>query len=361
MRNRLLISVFGVLLFVGLAGCSGADGENASGGEVDDELSDELIIFNWNEYMPDEILEGFEEEFGVDIVYSTFSSNQEMLAKIKSGTVPYDIAFPSASYMERIIEEGLLNEINFDNIPNFKNIADEWKSQDFDPDNKYSVAYLAGTTGIIYNKSKISTPPTSWEDLWNPEYNGRVMALEGPDEINWMLQQYIGSEINDPTVEQIEEGGDVFKELVPNIFKFSEVQKAEFVNGEAWISLGYSGEAGLAYLENEDIDFVLPEEGGFKWSDNMVIPNTSQNQATAEAFINYVLRPEVSKLLSEEFVYTNPNEAAFELLDEEDQNIPGLNMTPEQLENTESTTTIDAERTQVINEVIQEAIVAGGH
>ncbi|HLR71113.1 MAG TPA: extracellular solute-binding protein, partial [Pseudogracilibacillus sp.] len=167
MRNRLLISVFGVLLFVGLAGCSGADGENASGGEVDDELSDELIIFNWNEYMPDEILEGFEEEFGVDIVYSTFSSNQEMLAKIKSGTVPYDIAFPSASYMERIIEEGLLNEINFDNIPNFKNIADEWKSQDFDPDNKYSVAYLAGTTGIIYNKSKISTPPTSWEDLWN--------------------------------------------------------------------------------------------------------------------------------------------------------------------------------------------------
>src|SRR5690625_7995484 len=129
MRNRLLISVFGVLLFVGLAGCSGADGENASGGEVDDELSDELIIFNWNEYMPDEILEGFEEEFGVDIVYSTFSSNQEMLAKVKSGTVPYDIAVPSGSYVKVMAEEGLLNEINFDNIPNYENIDDEWKNQ----------------------------------------------------------------------------------------------------------------------------------------------------------------------------------------------------------------------------------------
>lgn len=360
MRKRLLM--FGIILLFGLVACSStkdAESKGKAGGEEGD-LGDELIIFNWSEYMPDEIISGFEEEFGVDIVYTTFSSNQEMLAKIRSGTVSYDLAVPSDHYVQVLQEEGLLNEINFDNIPNFKNIADEWKNLKFDPDNKYSVTYMYGFDGIFYNKSKIDEPPTSWGDLWNSKYKGHVVVMEAADEISDMLQQYLGNDMNDPTVEQIEAGGEKFKELVPNILMFSETPVAELVSGEVWIGYGYSGEAGVAYLENKDIDFVMPKEGGIRWTDNMVIPSTAKNQATAEAFINYLLRPEVSKLLSEEFPYGNPNTAVLELLDEEHAKIPGISLPPEQIENSEWSAVLDPERTQAVNRVIQEAKVAGG-
>ncbi|HLR72109.1 MAG TPA: spermidine/putrescine ABC transporter substrate-binding protein [Pseudogracilibacillus sp.] len=365
MRKRFMVSIFGVLLLFGLVACSGSEEtegtEDASGEEADNELSDELVIFNWSEYMPDEIIEGFEEEFGVDVTYTTFSSNQEMLAKIQSGTVAYDIAIPSDFYVQVLKEEGLLNEINFDNIPNYENIADEWKSLPYDPDNEYSVTYMYGFDGIYYNKTKVDEPPTSWEDLWNPDYKGHVVVVEAADEINNMLQQYMGNDMNDPTEEQIEEGGELFKELVPNVLKFTEAPKAELVSEDAWIGFGYSGEAGVAYLENEDIDFVLPEEGGIKWTDNMVIPSTAENQATAEAFINYMLEPEVSKILSEQFPYGNPNTAAVELLDEDHANIPGITLPSELVEKSEWAEVLDPDRTQVVNRVIQEAKVAGGH
>src|SRR5690625_688181 len=245
MRKRLLM--FGTILLFGLIACSNTKDAESKGGAGDEEgdIGGELIIFNWSEYMPDEIISGFEEEFGVDIVYTTFSSNQEMLAKIRSGTVAYDLAVPSDHYVQVLQEEGLLNEINFDNIPNFKNIADEWKNLNFDPDNKYSVTYMYGFDGIFYNKSKIDEPPTSWGDLWNSKYKGHVVVMEAADEISDMLQQYLGNDMNDPTVEQIEAGGEKFKELVPNILMFSETPVAELVSGEVWIGYGYSGEAGV--------------------------------------------------------------------------------------------------------------------
>src|SRR5690625_2673589 len=310
--------------------------------------------------MPDEIITDFEEEFGVKVVYSTFSSNQEMLSKIKSGTVPYDLAVPSDFYVEIMAQEGLLLEIDLDNIPNFENIADEWKDLEYDPENKYSVPYLYGYDGIIYNKSIITEPPTSWGDLWNPDYAGHVVIMDAADEISDMLQQYLGNDMNDPTEEQIEAGGEKLKELVPNILLFSETPEPQLVSEEAWIAYGYSGEAGVAYLENEDIDFVLPEEGGIKWTDNMVIPSSAANKYTAEVFINYLLRPEVSKLLVEEYPYGNPNTKALELLDDEEfSKIPGQDLPKEQTDKAQWSHNLDPDRTQVVNRVIQKAKIEG--
>lgn len=328
----------------------------------DAEMSDELIIFNWSEYMPDEIISDFEEEFGVKVVYTTFSSNQEMLSKIKSGTVPYDIAVPSDFYVEVMAQEGLLQEIDLNNIPNFENIADEWKDLEYDPGNKYSVPYLYGYDGIIYNKSIITEPPTSWGDLWNPDYAGHVVIMDAADEISDMLQQYLGNDMNDPTEEQIEAGGEKLKELVPNILLFSETPEPQLVSEEAWIAYGYSGEAGVAYLENEDIDFVLPKEGGIKWTDNMVIPSSAANKYTAEVFIDYLLRPEVSKLLVEEYPYGNPNTKALELLDDEEFNkIPGQDLPKEQTDKAQWSHNLDPDRTQIVNRVIQKAKIEGGN
>jgi len=352
---------FVLLLMVPLAlvACDTSDNTGNANGNEDDELADELIIFNWSEYMPDQIIEDFEEEFGVKVTYSTFSSNQEMLAKVQSGTVAYDLVVPSDFYVQVMEEADLLEEIDFDNIPNFENISDQWKGLDFDPDNKYSVTYMYGFDGIIYNKDKIDEP-TGWEDLWNPEYEGHVVLMDANDELNDMMQQYMGNDINDPTIEQIEEGGEKLKDLMGSVLMFTETPEAQLVNGEGWIAYGYSGEAAVAHKENEDIEFVLPEEGGIRWTDNMVIPTTSKNKYTAEVFIDYLLRPEVGKLLSEEFPYGNPNDKAVELLSEEDRNLPGLNLPDEEVEKAVLSEVLDADRTQVVNRVVQEAKVKGG-
>lgn len=309
--------------------------------------------------MPQEFLDNFEKEFGVKVVYTTFASNQEMLAKVKSGADAYDLVVPSDYSVKVMSEEGLLEKINSNHIPNYKNITEEWKGLSYDPDNTYSVPYMYGLYGLIYNKDKIDTP-TSWGDLWNPDYKGHVVLMDATDEINDMLQQYMGNNINNPTVEQITEGGEKSQELMPNILMFTELPEGPLVSGEAWIVYSYSGEAAVASKENPAIDFVLPKEGGIIDMDHMVIPTTSQNKDAAEGFINYLLRPEVSKLLLEEFPYGNPNPKAVELLAEKDINVPGLNLPQEQIEKAVWSEVLDAEKMQVVNRVIQEAKIKTG-
>lgn len=368
-KGKLFVVPLLLLLGIFLAACSGSDNNDSSSNNQTDsgdsessgEIGGELVIFNWTEYMPQEVLDMFEEEFGVDIVYTTFASNQEMLAKVKSGTVAYDIVVPSDFYVQVMIEEGLLQKINFDNIPNFENIADEWKNLEYDPNNEYSVVYMYGYDGIIYNKDKVKETPTSWGDLWNPEYKGHVVLMDAADELMNMAHQYLGHDMNDPTEDEINEAGEKLKELMPNVMMFTEAPEAQLVNGEAWIVYGYSGEAGVAYKENPAIDFVLPEEGGIKWTDNMVIPANAKNKEAAEAFINFILRPEISKMLSEDYPYGNPNVKALELLGEEHTNLPGLNVPPEAVEKAQWAKVLDPQRTQLVNRVVQEAKIQAGN
>lgn len=368
-KGKLFVVPLLLLLGIFLAACSGSDNNDSSSNNQTDsgdsessgEIGGELVIFNWTEYMPQEVLDMFEEEFGVDIVYTTFASNQEMLAKVKSGTVAYDIVVPSDFYVQVMIEEGLLQKINFDNIPNFENIADEWKNLEYDPNNEYSVVYMYGYDGIIYNKDKVKETPTSWGDLWNPEYKGHVVLMDAADELMNMAHQYLGYDMNDPTEDEINEAGEKLKELMPNVMMFTEAPEAQLVNGEAWIVYGYSGEAGVAYKENPAIDFVLPEEGGIKWTDNMVIPANAKNKEAAEAFINFILRPEISKMLSEDYPYGNPNVKALELLGEEHTNLPGLNVPPEAVEKAQWAKVLDPQRTQLVNRVVQEAKIQAGN
>lgn len=354
---KLYFSLVLALMFV-LASCSTADNEKTNGSN-DDEMSDELVIFNWTDYMPDEIIEGFEEEFDVDVTYSTFASNQEMLSKIQSGTVNYDIAVPSDSYVQVMRDNDLLEKINFDNVPNFENISDEWKKLDFDPNSEYSIVYAYGYDGLIYNKDKIDKP-TSWEDLWETEYEGRVVVMEAGDELNDMVQQSMGNDINNPSEEQIKEGGEKLKELMPNVLKFTEAPTPELVSEEAWLVYGYSGEAAAAHLDNDNIEFALPEEGGIRWTDNMVIPKDAENKVTAETFMDYLLRPEVSKKLTEDFPYGNPNGEAVKELDEEIRELPGLDIPTEEAEDVTLSNLLEPEKNEVVNQTIQEAKIKGG-
>src|SRR5699024_5101200 len=164
------------MLTIGLIACSNSESAGSSSDSGDEELSDKLYFFNWGENIDPQILKDFKEEFGVEVVYDTFASNQEMLTKISSGVATYDVIVPTDYFIEEMNKEGHLAELNMDNIPNFKYIAEELRDPSFDPGNKVSIPYLYGSSGIAYNKEEIGNL-TSWEELWNPEYKGRVATL----------------------------------------------------------------------------------------------------------------------------------------------------------------------------------------
>ncbi|MYL40623.1 polyamine ABC transporter substrate-binding protein [Virgibacillus salexigens] len=320
--KHLRLAVGLVFFLVLLTACSDSNDDttkakqnNSSGEQA---LSEELYFFNWGENIDPEILKDFEKEYGVKVVYDTYSSNQEMITKLSSGTVAYDIVVPTDYFVQQMIQEGMLQELNLENIPNLENIEEEFRDPSFDPGNKYSVPYLYGSIGIVYNKEKVETP-TSWDDLWNPKYKNHVTIQETPREgISMALQKHY-YDINQPTEETLSEAKKSLLKIKQNILAYDSTPAGNLVNEEVWISQVYSDQAGTAMEENNNLDYVLPEEGGMLWMDNFVIPKTSKNKYTAEVFINYMLEAEVSKKLTDAIPSSNPNAAAKDLMSEEEK------------------------------------------
>lgn len=366
MKKQLILLVFAIFsCMIFLVACGSVTEEtaeteqnNVTETEPEQQLAKEINVFNWSESIPDEVIRGFEEEFGVKVNYSTFDSEQNMLAKVKSGLVPYDVTFPTAPFLVEMIESDMLYELDLANIPNFEYILDEWKDLPTDPGNKYSVPYNYGLTGIVYNKEKVETP-TSWNDLWNPEYAGHVIALEDSMELMNMLLQSEGFDINNPTEDQLVQAGEKLKSLMPNLLTFSPAPSKLLASGEAWIGHSYCGEAGVAWETNKNIDCVMPKEGGLTWYSAIVVPKTSKNKYTAEVFINYLLRPEVSIKITEAYPYPNPNRGALELFSNEMKEVPGLFPEPEVIEKAELEREFTPEQLNILNRVIQEAKVQG--
>lgn len=343
------------IAFVFILAACGSD-ENAGGSNGDEELADKLYLFNWGEYMPQSVIDDFQKEFDVEIVYSTYSSNQEMLTKLNSGTVNYDIVVPTDYIVGRMIKDDMLLEINMDNIPNFENIQSVFQERDYDPGNKYSIPYLYGSTGIAYNKTKIDGTP-KYADLWNEEYAGHVTVQDDPRESLAMVLQVLGKDMNNPSEADLEEAKAELAKLHPNLLAYDVSPSAQLISGEAWISHTYSGEAAIAMLENPDITYVLPEEGGELWMDNLVIPKSANSKYTAEVFINYLLRPEISKRLSDEFPYSNPNQGALDLMSEEERTNPASYPPEDQLANAEWFKDLPAETIQTMNRLYKEVKV----
>lgn len=284
----------------------------------DQKLAKELNIFNWSEYLPQSIIDQFEKEYGVKVNYDTYSSNEELLSKLMAGGTQYDLIVPSDYMVDIMIKQGLLAPLDKNNIPNLKNLDPQFLNQYFDPGNKYSVPYMWGTVGITYNKAKVKNPPTSWADLWNPAYRGRVVMLNDSREVIGAALQLLGYSKNETDPAKLAQAKAKLKELLPNVKSFdSDSPKTLFLNGEVWIGQTWSGEAALAYQENPDIGYVLPKEGGGRFLDSMAIPKGAPHKYTAEVFINFLLRPEISAELSKAFPYGNPNKAALEILPED--------------------------------------------
>jgi spermidine/putrescine transport system permease protein len=275
----------------------------------------ELLLFGWSEYIPDAVIDGFSKETGIKVYYETFASNEEMLSKLLAGGTAYDLIQPSEYTVEALLKQNRLQALDPANVPNLKNIAPEMRGRPHDPELKYCAPYLAGTVGIVVNTEKVKDPIKSYKDVFQPKYKGRIVVVNDAREmVTWALAtQGIGpNEINPDTLAKAKTVLGDWVKLV-KVFD-SDSPKTALLNGDVDIGVIWSGEAAILYEQSKKFEFNLAEEGAHLYIDNLCIPSEAKNKLGAEMFINYVLRPEISKQISDKFPYLNPNVEARKLL-----------------------------------------------
>jgi len=279
-----------------------------------------LYVYNWSEYLPEAVLEQFEQETGIKVVYSTFDSNEAMYAKLRlvDEKNSYDIAVPSTYYVSKMRRERLLAPIDKSKLTNFKHLDPKLINRPFDEGNQYSVPYLWGSTGIAINTTKVKPDTvTRWADLWDPKFKDRLLLTNDMREVFHLGLRILGYSGNETDPKHIEAAYEKLKTLMPNVRVFnSEAPRMPYLEGETDAGMIWNGEAYQAKQENAAIDYIYPAEGVALWMDNLVIPKNARHVAEAHVFIDFLLRPEIAKTISEEIGYASPNLAAVASLDE---------------------------------------------
>ncbi|WP_235426942.1 ABC transporter substrate-binding protein [Cohnella kolymensis] len=303
---RQIIVCTAIIALVVLAGCG------SKGGDTDGEgLGNELNVFNWSEYLPESVLKKFEEKTGVKVNYSTFSSNEEMLAKVAAGGGIYDLTVTSDYYIQPMVAQDLIQPLDLNNIPNFKNLMSEYVNKDFDPGNKYSVPYMGNTQSLGINPDKIKTEITGYADLWKPEFKGQIVLLDDPRMVVGMALKSLGYSANETDPAHLEEAKAKLLELMPNVKAFdSDSPKTLMISGEVGAMLSWGPEIALSQREKPQVTTIIPKEGLIMTFDHFVIPKGAKNKKAAEAFINFILDGDISAEIAESFPYINPNSEA---------------------------------------------------
>ncbi len=283
-----------------------------------------LNVYNWGEFISNgsdesvDVVAAFEKLTGIKVNYTTFDSNESMYAKLKSGAASYDVIVPSDYMVAKMIAEGMLKPLNYENIPNFQNIDEEYRNPDYDPENSYVVPYMFCTTGIIYNKTMVQTAPSGWADLWNEEYADSILMFNNSRDAYSIGALKLGYGINPQTIEDVDTVVEELKLQKPLVqaYVMDEIFD-KMIGSEAAVGVYYSGDAITMIHDNPDLVWVFPEEGSVMSMDNMVIPATCTQQEAAEMFINYMCEPDVGLANTEYIGYTTPMHAVWEMLDDE--------------------------------------------
>lgn len=286
-----------------------------------------LNVYNWGEFISNgsdesvDVVAAFEKLTGIKVNYTTFDANESMYAKLKSGAASYDVIVPSDYMVAKMIAEGMLKPLNYENIPNFQNIDEEYRNPEYDPENAYVVPYMFCTTGIIYNQSMVQTAPTSWADLWNEEYADNILMFNNSRDAYSIAALKLGNSINPQSTEEV---GTVVEELkaqkpLVQAYVMDEIFD-KMIGGEAAVGVYYSGDAITMIHDNPELVWVFPEEGTVMSMDNMVIPASCTQQEAAEMFINFMCEPDVGLANAEYIGYTTPMHAVWEMLDDELKN-----------------------------------------
>lgn len=281
----------------------------------------ELNVFNWSEYLPNSVIKEFEKKYNIKVNYTTYSSNEEMLAKIMAGGSQFDISVASDYMVEAMKKQNLLEELDLKSIPNFKNIGDKFKNMSFDEGNKYTVPYLWGDMVIAVNTKKVKTDVTGYSDLYGSEFKNSLVVLDDERAIIGSALKKLGYSINETDPKKLEEAKKELLKLKGNIKTYdSDSPKTALINGEASAGLVWGAEAVLAQKENKDIKVVLPKEGMYLWQDNLLIPKGAKHKKNAQLFMNFILDPKVSAEITNQYPYANPNTEAYQYTDKESMN-----------------------------------------
>ena len=349
----------------GASGNTGASGtDSAASGSAD---GGELYVYNWGEYIDEDVISQFEEETGITVVYDLFETNEEMYPVIEADAVNYDVVCPSDYMIQKMRENDLLAELNFDNIPNIAQIDPAYMemSQAFDPENKYSVPYCWGTVGILYNTrllEELGVPaPTKWADLWDERLSGEILMQDSVRDAFMVALKKDGYSMNSESKDELEQAKQELIDQKPLVQAYVIDQvRDKMIGGEAAVGVIYSGE--MLYIQDEvanlgldyDLEYVIPEEGTNLWLDSWVIPKNAKNKENAEKWIDFMCRPEIAKANFEYITYPTPNKGAFELLDEEMQNNKAVFPDINSLKNSEVYKYLGDETDAVYNELWKE-------
>ena len=281
--------------------------------------NNQVIVYNWGEYIDPEVLSLFEEETGIQVIYEEYETNEIMYPKIKSGAVAYDAVCPSDYMIQKMIDNGLLAKINWDNIPNIENIGEIYldKSREFDQYNEYSVPYCWGTVGILYNKTMVSDPLDSWRILWESQYKDSILMQDSVRDAFAVSLKYLGYSLNTTNIQELKEAQELLVTQKPLVQAYVIDQvRDKMIGNEAALGVIYSGEAIYTQMENPDLEYVIPKEGSNVWIDSWVIPKNAKHKENAEKFINFLCRPDIALMNFEYITYSTPNTAARELIED---------------------------------------------
>ena len=271
-----------------------------------------LNLYNWGDYIDPKLITKFEKETNYRVSYETFDSNEAMYTKIEQGGTAYDLAVPSEYMIQRMIKENLVFKLDHTKIKGLENIDNLFLNQSFDPKNVYSIPYFWGTLGIIYNDKFLNEEDIQhWDDLWDPKLKNDVMLIDGAREVMGLSLNSLGYSLNTTNNQELEAAALKLNTLTPNVKAIvADEIKMYMIQEESSVAVTFSGEAAEMLDENENLHYVIPEEGSNLWFDNFVIPKTARNKEAAYAFINFMLEPKNAAQNAEYIGYSTPNEAA---------------------------------------------------
>jgi spermidine/putrescine transport system substrate-binding protein len=279
----------------------------------------ELFVYNWEEYIHPDTIPSFEKEFGVKVIYDTYPGNEQLLAKLQAGGSRYDVVFPTHNFVPIHVSQGLLAPLNLENIPNLKNISSRFVDTSVDPGNKYSVPYLWGMTAMGHNTKYTKDDPNnnSWALMFEsgPErYSGNLGFTDEMEEVMATALAYLGYSVNSRNKDELMEAGEVLMKIKPHVKAFfpGQDEAKALITEDVIVGHAWNGPVVQANRENPDVQWLLPKEGGTAWFDNMAIGKDAPHKFTAEAFMNYMLRADVSANNAEEGGYATPNNIAIE-------------------------------------------------
>lgn len=294
-----------------LSGCAQTDDANT------------LKVYNWGDYIAEGVIDDFEAETGIKVIYDTFDQNEDLYTKITTSSASYDVIIPSDYIIQRLISEDRLAKINMDNVPNYALIDDKFKHFDYDPNGEYSIPYMWGTVGIIYNTTMVSDPVDSWGILWDEKYAGQIFMMNSVRDSIGITLKYLGHSMNSTEQAHIDAARNKLIEQKPLVLAYTGDEiKDKMIAGEGALAVVYSGDAITMIEQNPDLAYAIPEEGSNLWYDGMCILKNSAHKENAEKFIDFMCRTDIAERNRAYINYSTPQKDVYEALPDEIRNDP---------------------------------------